>query len=201
MRKAKLFPERGNVVFQLPVWIFLVFLLGIPTASFSQKKDLDVGLRFQKSINLYYENGVTVQYSDERLLKNRLFIGVSYVSSRLGTAMGTNAIKQDNFLVSGTWMFRPQRSLQTFLRLNTGYFIADYEDPVFDVLPNSSILLSPEAGVSYKFAFPLKLGISLGYNAITGDGLNGPGTVYPLYAQTSITWNIFAKNEIYENDL
>ncbi len=161
---------------------------------------MDIGFRFQKTINLYHENGITLQYADERVLSKRLFIGFSYVSSRLGTAMGSNAIKQDNFLISGTWMFRPQRSLQPFLRLNTGYFIADYEDPVFDVLPNSSILISPETGVSYRFTFPLKVSISLGYNVITGDGIDGPGTLYPLYVQTSITWNIFAKNDTNEND-
>lgn len=193
--------ESRNTVFRLPVWNFLILFFLITSPSFSQEKELDIGLRFQKSINLYYENGVTLQYSDERLLSNRVFIGLSYLSSRLGSAMGSNAIRQDNFLISGTWMFRPGRSIQPFLRLNTGYFIADYEDPVFDMLPNSSVLLSPETGVSYRFNFPLKAGISLGYNVITGDGVEGPGTLYPLYVQTSVTWNIFAKKDTYENDL
>ncbi len=200
MFRADLFSEKGNADHQFPVLIFIIlFLFSIPAVS--QEKDLDVGLRFQKSVNLYYENGITVQYSNDRLLSKRLYVGLSYVSSRLGTAMGSNAINQDNFLVSGTWMFRPQENLQPFVRLNTGYFIADYEDPAFDVLPNSSILLSPETGVGYKFTFPLKAAFSLGYNVITGDGIDGPGTLYPLYVQTSITWNIFAKNNTYENDL
>lgn len=192
--------ERGRAFIKLPVCVLLImFLFSIP--SIAQKKELDIGFRFQKSINLYYENGITLQYSDERLLSNRLFIGLSFVSSRLGTAMSSNAIKQDNFLISGTWMFRPQRSFQPFLRLNTGYFVADYEDPVFEMLPNSSILISPEFGLGYSFNIPLKMGVSLGYNIITGDGMDGPGTLYPLYVQTSITWNIFAKNDSYENDL
>lgn len=201
MLRAKHLMGRGKAVFRLPVWIFFIVFLFSGGKAFSQKRELDIGLRFQKSINLYYENGFTIQYADDRLLSRRLFIGVSYVTSRLGTAMGSNAIKQDNYLISGSWMFRPQRSLQPFVRLNTGYFIADYEDPVFDVLPNTSILLSPETGLSYRFTFPLKAGISLGYNLITGDGMDGPGTLYPLFVQTSITWNIFAKNETYENDL
>ena len=201
MHQAKLFPERRNLVFQLPVWIFITFFLCTATASFSQEKDLEVGLRFQKSINLYYENGFTIQYADERLLSKRLYLGFSYVTSRFGTAMGSNAIKQDNYIISGSWIFRPQRSLQPFIRLNTGYFIADYEDPVFDVLPNSSVLLAPETGLSYRFNFPLKAGVALGYNVITGNGIDGPGTLYPLYVQTSITWNIFDKNDAYDNGL
>ncbi len=200
MSRVKLFSIAGNNPFPLSSRGFIIFFfLSLPVAS--QERDLDIGLRFQKSINFYYENGVTAQYSDDRLLSKRLYIGFSYISSRLGTARGSNAVKQDNYLIMGTWIFRPQRMLQPFVRLNTGYFIADYEDPVFDVLPNTSLLVSPEAGLGYKFNFPLKAGISLGYNVITGDGIDGPGTLYPLYVQTSITWNIFAKNETYEKDL
>ncbi len=201
MRSTKPEVGRGNAKFYLPVWLFLFLFLFSGDSVFSQDRELDIGLRFQKSINFYYENGVTFQYSDERFLPKRIFIGFSYVSSGFGSALGTNAIKQDNFILSGTYFFRPQRSLQPFVRLNTGYFIADYEDPEFDVLPNSSILLSPETGVSYRFNFPLKIGISLGYNVITGDGIDGPGTLYPLYVQSSITSNILAKNDKYENDL
>ena len=201
MFKGQFFRIRKKVSFQLPACICVFFLLTFGTTGFSQERELDIGLRFQKSINLYYENGLTIQYSDERLLSKRLFLGLSYVSSRFGTAMGTNAIKQDNYFVSGTYMFRPQRSLQPFVRLNTGYFTADYEDPEFDVLPNNSFLISPETGLSYRFSFPLKVGVSLGYNLITGDGLEGPGTLYPLFVQTSITWNILPKSNTYDTNL
>lgn len=201
MVRANLLTGNGTTAFQITACAFLIIFLFLSNPVVSQEKDLDIGFRFQKSINLYYENGITIQYSDDRLLSKRLFVGFSYISSRLGTAMSSNAIKQDNFLVSGTWMFRPQRSIQPFVRLNTGYFIANYEDPAFDALPNSSVLLSPETGIGYKFNFPLKAGISLGYNVITGDGMEGPGTLYPLFIQTSITWNILAKNDNYESDL
>ena len=181
------------------LWVLVIFLF-FSSTGYSQERELDLGLRFQKSINLYYENGITLQYTDERLLSKRLFIGLSYVSSRFGTAMGTNAIKQDNYFISGTYMFRSQRSLQPFIRLNTGYFKAHYEDPVFDVLPQSSVLISPETGLSYRFSFPLKLGVSFGYNLITGDGRDGPGTLYPLFVQTSVTWNILSKNQTYDTN-
>lgn len=159
----------------------------------AQRSTLDVGVRLQKTINLYYENGITVQYSDDRLLDSQLFFGISYVTSRLGSASRSHAIKQDNFLLSSTYYFRPLMLIQPFVRVNTGFFIADYEYPVFDVLPNTSILLSPEAGVSLNTNLPLKIGVGLGYNLITGDGVSGPGTLYPLFIQTSVTWNILEK--------
>ncbi len=171
----------------------ICILLFLSSGCYSQESQLDVGLRFQKTINLYYENGVTIQYTDDRLLSQRLYFGLSYVTSRLGTAMGTNAIKQDNIFLSSTYIFRPERRLQPFLRLNTGYFIADYEEPFFDVLPNTSFLLSPEGGLGFKFNNPLKVNFSLGYNLVTGDGIDGAGTLYPLFVQTAITWNVLSK--------
>ena len=200
MLKVQLFWKRFYATIQPAMWVGVMFFF-FGATGYSQDRELDIGLRFQKSINLYYENGITLQYTDERLLSQRLFIGLSYVSSRFGTAMGTNAIKQDNFFISGTYMFRPERLLQPFIRLNTGYFTANYEDPVFDVLPQNSVLISPETGLSYRFGFPLKIGVSLGYNLITGDGRDGPGTLYPLFIQTSITWNILSKTQAYDTNL
>lgn len=105
--------------------------------------------------------------------------------------MGSNALQQDNYLLSATYFFRSLKSLQPFVRLNTGYFVSDLEYDIFDDLPNSSVLLSPEVGLSYKTRSPFKLAASFGYNVITGDGIDGPGTLFPLFVQTGVTWNIF----------
>ena len=172
-------------------FLLLVFCFGLATPRcFAQNHVLDVGLRLQKTVNLYYENGITAQYTSDQLLSQRLYLGFSYVSSRLGTALGSNAIKQDNVFLSATYYFRNQRVLQPLVRLNAGYFIADLEEPMFDELPNSSILLSPEAGISFDPKSPFKINASFGFNVFTGDGTEGPGTLYPLFVQTSITWNI-----------
>ena len=174
--------------------LVLLILCLFPVQKIFSQKNLDVGIRFQKTVNLYYENGFTLQYSDERLLNEQLYIGVSYVTSRLGSAMGSNALKQDNYLFSGTYLFRPSKTLQPFSRLNTGYFYADYEEDIFKDLPNSSFLLSPEFGISYNNFSPFKIGASIGYNLITGDGIEGPGTLFPVFFQTSLTWNILFKS-------
>jgi hypothetical protein len=168
---------------KLLILLFL-FFSGI-SAAICQIHSIDAGIRLQKSVGLYYENGVTAQYN----FTNRWTGGVSYVSSRLGSALGTNALKQDNFILSGSYHFRPVKSLKPFLRFNTGYFHADYESEMFESLPNSSPLASLEAGLAYQFKSPLKINFSTGYNAIAGDGVNSPGTLYPIFFQSSITWN------------
>jgi hypothetical protein len=159
----------------------------------SQNRVLDVGARFQKTINLYLENGITAEYSDHWLFTKRLYLGCSYVSSRLGTALGSNALKQDNFLLSTSWYARPERLLRPLARANIGYFIADYEADIFKDLPNNSMLFSVEGGMGIDLKSPMKIVISLGYNLITGNGEKGPGTVYPVYLQTSATWDVFNK--------
>ncbi len=166
--------------------ISLILILINKGISYGQIHSYDVGLRFQKTVDLYYENGITGQYN----LTKRIIVGASYFTSRLGSAISSNAIKQDNFIVSGAYVFRPKKKLQPFARLNTGYFVADYESDIFKSLSNSSALLALDGGLLYSFKSPLKLNLSLGYNAITGDGTQGSGTLYPVFLQTSVMWNL-----------
>jgi hypothetical protein len=77
--------------------------------------------------------------------------------------------------------------------LNTGYFHADYEEDIFDVLPNNAFLFSVDAGLSYEFRIPLTVSLSAGYNLISGTGTSGPGTLYPVFYQMSVFYTIFKK--------
>ena len=170
-----------------PLFILaLVAFLLFDKRSYSQVHTFDVGFRFQKTQDLYFENGITAQYH----LTRRWALGSSYYTSRLGSAISSNAIKQDNFILSAAYFFRPDRILKPFIRANTGYFTADYESKIFERLTHTSALASADAGLVYHFKIPLKLSLSLGYNAITGRGDAGAGTLYPVFYQTSITWNI-----------
>ncbi|MFD2201391.1 hypothetical protein [Shivajiella indica] len=173
--------------------ILAVFFALNPVVSNGQESVLDVGIRFQKTVNFYWENGVSIQYSHRNLKPDRLYFGFSYVTSRLGTAINSNAIKQDNFLFNTSWYFRPQHTFRPIVRLNFGYFLADYEEPVFDVLDNTSFLLSPELGAVFESKAPFKVMITLGYNLVTGNGNQGAGTVYPLFVQSTLSWSIFKK--------
>jgi hypothetical protein len=181
--------SKKKLILKVSGFIFILLNLN-SNISYSQLNKIDVGLRFQKTVDLYYENGITGQYH----FSKRIVFGASYITSRLGSAINSNAIKQDNFTISGAYIFRPNKTLQPFTRLNMGYFTADYESPIFDNLQNNSAILALDAGVLYSFKSPLKLNISLGYNAITGDGKQGAGTLYPVYLQTSIFWNLKKSN-------
>ena len=176
----------------------LFILLSIQVTN-AQSRIVDVGIRLQQTVNLYNENGISISYSCKKLKPDKLYFGFTYITSRLGTAFHSNAIKQDNFLVSAAWYLRRKHIIRPFGRLNTGYFSADYGSKIFDVLPRKSLLLSTDIGLCFETNLPLKISATLGYNFITGNGLSGPGTLYPLFYQLTISWNLFDHNKQYHS--
>ena len=178
-----------------PNFVLFALLLFTPIIQ-SQNKvtdELGIGLRFQKTEGLYWENGVGADYTSDLLLHKKLHLTLSYVTSRLGTALVGNAIRQDNYLIGANWHFISNKSLQPYVGLNTGFFHADMENPIFNILPHNSLLLSADAGLFYKFKFPVATSLSVSYNFISGDGVNSPGTLYPVYYQLSVFY-YFGKN-------
>ena len=175
-------------------YIIGLSLISILSSSsvFAQTNILNVGLRIQKASGLYWENGLDFEYSNKNILNDKLFFGFSYISSRLGTAFNSNAIKQDNYILSARYYARKGKQLRPFSKFNLGYFTADYGSEIFDVLDNTSVITSLEFGLSYTFIKKLKLSSSFGYNFISGDGMNGPGTLYPVFIQSTISWNLYS---------
>jgi hypothetical protein len=92
--------------------------------------ELKGGIRIQKAQKLYWENGFSFDFTSPMIADRRIHLGASYLTTRFGSAMGSNAIKQDNYLFSVGYHFRHQKQFQPFSRLNTGYFHADYEEPI-----------------------------------------------------------------------
>jgi len=168
---------------------FLLFC-GFLTAQQDGTYELGVGLRFQKTEQLYWENGVGADYTSNFLFHKQVHLKLSYATSRLGSAMTGNAVKQDNYVVGADWHFRSDRDFQILAGLNTGFFHADMETPQFDVLPHNSMLFFLETGLYYKFKFPMAASLSVGYNLINGDGLTIPGTLFPVFYQFSVFYRI-----------
>jgi hypothetical protein len=172
--------------------LFIALSLSSYTQSDTQSKDRPIefkaGFRFQKTQKLYWENGLTVDFTAKKLWDKRIHFGLSYVSSRLGSAINSNAIKQDNFLFSTSLHFMHKKQFQPLVRVNLGYFYADYEEQIFDVLQNTAFLFSLEGAVTYEFKFPFVLSLGTGINLNTGNGMDGAGTLFPIYYQLSITY-------------
>ena len=173
--------------------VFVLLSVSLLKAQTAMPYELAVGLRFQKTEQLYWENGVGADFTSDFLLHKKIHLKLSYATSRFGSAFLTNAIRQDNVVIGADWRFRSDKDFQLFAGLNTGFFHADLENPIFNVLPHNSMLLQLETGLFYKFKFPLATSLSVGYNVINGDGVNMPGTLFPVFYQLSVFYYINRK--------
>lgn len=157
---------------------------------------LNVGLRIQKTQYMYWENGVSAQYSFANFKPKQFYIGFDYVTSRIGTAYKSNALKQDNYILSGSWFFNKEKPFHFITRLNVGYFFADLEEEFFKELPHSSFLFAPELGFTYKIPkMPISVNLGLGYYILTAKDGYSPGTLQPLYYHFDIYYQLFNKNK------
>jgi hypothetical protein len=180
------------VIIRAYIPLFSILVLSVSLCPGKDLGHFSAGLKFQKTVNLYYENGLELGYTHDLLWKRRIQFGLSYVTSRLGSAMGRNALKQDNYVLSTGLHFRPVKLVDPFVQINLGYFYYDTEIPEFNFLDNHSMIFSFVSGV--KFNIDPKLGgvyIDLGYNFITGKEGEGAGTLYPMFFNLGLVFNIY----------
>ena len=178
--------NRTIILKSIPCLIF-IFCYAV-----TQAQALKVGPRIQKTQNMYWENGISAQYSFENFKLNQFFVGFDFVSSRLGSAFSSNAIKQDSYLLSGSWHFNKNKTYHFVTRLNAGYFYSDLEEDLFKEIPNTAFLLSPEIGFSYDFKkLPISLNVGTGYYIIAEKDGYSPGTLQPLYFHFDIYYTFF----------
>ena len=166
--------------------LFTLTILGLNAQTF------DAGIRIQKTSEMYWENGISAKYSFKEFAPERFYIGFDYITSRLGSAFGSNAIKQDNYILSGMWYFKDPKAFRCYGKVNAGYFYSDYEEAIFDEIPNTTFFASPELGFTYKNKnVPLYFNLGLGYSF--GFAKTGylPGTFQPAYAHLDIQFPIF----------
>ena len=144
------------------------------------------GLRFEKAAGFYWYNGITAEYASQKIWKQNISLGFNFLSSRLGSAIASNAIPFYELDLSAIKYFRRGKSFRPLVRLNAGYAHANYGSDIFNSIPNHSLILSIEAGASYDFHFPIRIAITGGYNVLTGNGSTGLSTIFPVYAQCSV---------------
>lgn len=182
--------------------LFYFLLIVIPLISISQVTDkkeslvsksnsLFVGLKFQKAVGFYWTNGVYSEFSSTKLMKQKISIGLGFVTSNFGSAISSNALSTFQLESSLIKYFRKGKNFSPFIRLNSGWAHVNYNNPIFDALPKNQFLLSFETGMSYDFKFPLRILLGGGYNVFYGDGSSGLGSVFPIYYQLAFVYEIF----------
>lgn len=154
-------------------------------------QDALLGLKFQKSHRMYLENGLSFQYSFSNLKEGNLYFGVDVVSSRVGSAWQTNALKQTNYTITAAWFNRKDKNLQFYGRLAMGIFKANLEYEIFDDLPSSAWIVAPDFGLRYKLPkLPIYFQTGFGYNLPMQSEVKTPGTFQPLNYHFSLYYKL-----------
>ena len=77
------------------------------------------------------------------------------------------------------YLFRPLKPFNPLIKLNIGMANAQLGTS-YASIPSRSMLLSIETGFNYLYRNNVVRFMG-GYNLITGNGLSGLGTIYPIY--------------------
>jgi hypothetical protein len=154
-------------------------------------QSFSAGLCFQKSVGFYWMNGLGAEYSSGKILKQKINFGFSFVTSRLGSAMGSNAIPLFEIRISAVKLFGSGKNFKPYAGSSLGYAQANFGSAVFKDIPNHSALLSIIAGGEYNFKFPFRILVGGGFNLINGKGISGLGTLFPVYAQCALLYRIY----------
>lgn len=144
-----------------------------------EKQVFSIGPIINRSVGLYWSNGFLVNYTPNNL--KRLSYEFRFHTTRIGSAISSNAIQQENYIFNVAYDFLKYKNYQSSVVLNAGYFYSDYESDIFKDIPNSSMTLALELSQSFSI-----YNLSFGYNFIHGDGSNGIGTLYPFYFQFGV---------------
>jgi hypothetical protein len=166
--------------------ILLLLALGLAWSSDFQ---CSVGPRFEKTIDLFWENGAEVACSSSSILWSHLGMGASITSTRIGSAFESNALQQEQYLLNARWIFRPQKRVEPYVGINAGWFWLNVEnEALFGWMPHSAPLFAVGAGTSANIFGPVWCSLGVDYHLITGDGNSGPGSLYPCILHASILW-------------
>ena len=141
---------------------------------------LELGLRTKKYVGFYWVNGLSAEISTHKIASGSLHLGVNLASSTFGSAFRSNAIPTLETELAIIKYFRYTKSFQPITRLNLGYSKAFYGEG-FSNITSKGMLCSIETGFQYRIIKKLTASLFGGYNLITGNGINGLGTIYPIY--------------------
>lgn len=179
-------------------YILIILVILFTKITFSQDStsiETEIGIRTKKQVGFYWVNGLTAEWSTPKIAMGSLHFGINITSSILGTAFRSNAIPTLETELSLIKYFRYRKSFQPITRLNLGYSKAFYGEG-FSNITSNSILCSIEAGFKYIIISTVSANIYGGYNILTGNGINGLGTIYPIYSGVSLNWLLSTKSKI-----
>jgi hypothetical protein len=145
---------------------------------------IPVGLKFEN--NYDFQVGLKAAFADKRILNEHPRLSLSYTTSRLATAFGSNALEKDIYLLGLGWYFRPSRMIDPYIIVATGFTHYDREDDeMFALLDNNAGILSVDLGLELGiFGGLVRPWFEFGYSIFQSS------TVYPIVFSFGLDYDI-----------
>jgi len=148
----------------------------------------------QRSMGMYTENGLSLDYRNASMRSSKVEYNLFAITSVLGSALGTNALRQAHFGLSSTYFFRKDKALRSYVRLGVAYFVSEKTAAIFETVPRKDTYIFPETGIRYAWQkTPLSLLMGLGYRVQMNPENQSPGTLNPLFYHLTLSYVVFTK--------
>jgi hypothetical protein len=160
----------------------LLLIIGAASAAEGQQpRTVLVGAFLEN--NYSTRPGVQVGYSSEGILGGAPRFSAAYSTTRLATAMGSNALVEDRVHAGAGWHFRRDRLVSPHVTARAGYARYDVDDgEVFALLDNGAAFVSVVLGADARLLPSLRAGGSIGYAPLQSS------IVYPLVTTVSVNY-------------
>jgi hypothetical protein len=164
--------------------LFIAFTMVILQHSSMALEHLNIPVGIQMQANSDLQWGLTAGLSTDLLLKGHPYTAVSYTTNRIG-AVFSNTVKQDNYLFTLGWMFRPKKMIDPFINIDAGLAHFDYEFEEFKALQTNSPILDLRFGLEGAFLHKtIHPWCNFGVSFISSS------TVYPLVMAVGVNYDI-----------
>lgn len=143
-----------------------------------------VGLGFEH--NLYTQFGISASVSHKKILNGHPQATLFATTSRLGVIAGKNVLKNENWLLTAAWHFRPGTYVDPFAGIDIGVTHFDREnEKLFKRLPNTAPLFNVRAGIAATV-----WGDRLRPLLDGGFAIVQPSTVFPLFFGVKLSYDV-----------
>jgi len=176
--------KTGTVMNKKCVLLYISVMMSLLYQNSTALEHLNIPVGIQMQANSDLQWGLTAGLSSDLILKGHPYFTVSYTSNRIG-ARFPYEVKQDNYLFTLGWMFRPGKLIDPFINIDVGLAHFDSEFEEFKLLKTNSPILDLRFGLEGAL---LRKAIhpwcNFGISFITSS------TVYPLVMAAGVNYDI-----------
>lgn len=175
-------------------FLFCGLIVSLSSKAGDSTSTWHIGPVMRKYTGFYWLNGAGAEFHPQSLRKYNCLLGVTLVHSNLGTNLLAKAIPTFNFEIAAIKKFKLTHFLAARVALHGGYAHANYGHATFEKIANQAPLVGLDFGMDYKHKQWLAVA-TLGYQGISGTGVKGLATVFPVYLQIKVLYLISELNK------